>query len=916
MLVPPWNTNAQVQRYNPYMNDVALQFLPWAKAVRQAWLHGDLPLRDRWNGCGTPLAANGASAAFSPLMFLTALLPLTAAFTLMAAVKLFLAMTGMWLWLRELGISKPTAFFGAVVFSFSFTFLPWLFMSLTAVECLWPWLLFSLELCRDRVGERRAFWLLVAVLTALPLGGHTESAVLGCLFAFLFLLARRVSGDFPEASRVARRAALASLAAVGLTAFSVLPQVLAILSSNRIVNAQRPFWSSYFSWLPHGPIWPAGAATTILPRALGDGIQSPIIAGAVAAFPEMAMGYISIVGWSCALLIFRRGSRRRKTAWALMGLAIAGFGVATAIWPFAEVAGFVPMLKHVFPIRFLALVALAGAALAAMELDRLVNDLQGSKRAALGALGAAGALMLVTAMIYQRSRPLHAASGGLPSQVEALWLAEASLATLIILVGLVSWKGRALAAFLPYALGVVAGVELGIQGARLYRTGRIDQLFPPTPLVQFLQRQPSPFRVVGEADVLFPSSNVFAGVEDARTHDPVERRDYVEFLDATCGYPPGDYFKLLHEYNAPALDFLNVRYLVSSPGRASPGEKWRLVYRGRDGTVFENRDVLPRVFAPGTVTFIAPVESRWGWVRNAFDEFGTPSSAIGTKKDWREQAFVLGLEAKVVENGRAEVTGYRESTNGASFRARVPAEAGAAVLVASLTQDGGWSARDEAGRRIDTTLANGPFLALRVPSGDHLVHLNYSPPGFRIGVWISAFCLLSTVLRSSRGLSSRFVPQVAPSPTKSPKNSRQAARMPLIWLAGATAVLIAGFSTSRLPSFWAAFRIPATPLDLTSDRYAHMWSFLQQTRDRVPEGASYTVIASNPDDEMYVYMFSLGILPKQLALPTSYFGIPQPLGLRARYILSFGGRPPGTDRARLTFRCADGAVYERPAGPR
>jgi hypothetical protein len=151
---------------------------------------------------------------------------------------------------------------------------------------------------------------------------------------------------------------------------------------------------------------------------------------------------------------------------------------------------------------------------------------------------------------------------------------------------------------------------------------------------------------------------------------------------------------------------------------------------------------------------------------------------------------------------------------------------------------------------------------------------------------------------------------------KSSRRARKVGWMLGIWIAGAAAVLIAGFWTSRLPSLRAAFRIPATPLDLTSGRYTHMWSFLQQVRDRVPEGASYTVIASNPDDEMYVYMFSLGILPTQRALPTSYFGNPYPFGLRARYVLSFGGRSPGTEGARLTFRTADGAVYERPEVPR
>ena len=86
-------------------------------------------------------------------------------------------------------------------------------------------------------------------------------------------------------------------------------------------------------------------------------------------------------------------------------------------------------------------------------------------------------------------------------------------------------------------------------------------------------------------------------------------------------------------------------------------------------------------------------------------------------------------------------------------------------------------------------------------------------------------------------------------------------------------------------------------------------------RDRMPAGASYTVIASNRDDEMYLYMLSLGVLPKQRALPTSYYGSPQTAGLRARYVLSFGGRSPGTEGARVRFRSAEGAVYERPRVP-
>jgi hypothetical protein len=759
LLTPPWNTRPEVVRFNPYLNDIAMQILPWAKAVRQAWAHGSAPLRDRWNGCGTALSANGQSAAFSPLMFLTGVLPLTAAFTLMAAAKLFLALAGMWLWLKELKVSTPAAVFGAATFSFSFTMVPWLFFPLTSVECLWPWLLFALELLPDREVERRAFWLLVGVLAALPLGGHIESAAFGCLFAAIAIAARWLSGDFPEAPRIAKRTAAAALVALGLTFFSVLPQVLAILSSNRIVLARDPYWSRYFSWIPHGPIWPGGAFTTILPRALGDEMGSRVVAGAAGSFPDMAQGYVGIVGLTAALLIFRPGSKRRRMTWILLGLAVAGFGAATAIWPFAEIVGHVPILRFVFPLRFLTWVALAGAALAALELDRLVGDLQGSKWAGLSAIAIAGVVALLALAVCEHLAPLHAASGGLPSQRMWLWLAEASLAVSAAAVGLVAWRhGKTLSGLLPYGLALIGGAELWIQGAGVYQAGRVEDLFPPTPLVRFLQSQPSPFRVAGEGPSLFPNSNVFAGVEDVRTHDPVERRDYVEFLDATCGYPPGDYFKFLRDVNAPALNFLNVRYLVSSPGRESPGEKWRLAYSGNDGTVYENRDVEPRVFAPRRLAFVAAAGGQRSWVRNGLALFGSAAPAIAGISDWRDKAFVLGPEAGETQNGGADVSGYEESTNGASFRVRVAG--GQAFLVTSLVQDGGWSARDEAGAPIGSTLANGPFLALRVPEGDRRILLKYRPPGFGIGLLASAAGLLAAVagiVRARRAESSLAV---------------------------------------------------------------------------------------------------------------------------------------------------------------
>ncbi|HEX5134907.1 MAG TPA: hypothetical protein VFW81_05905, partial [Thermoanaerobaculia bacterium] len=69
--LPPWNALPHSAPANPNVNDVATQTAPWAKAVRMAWKEGSFPWRNRWNAGGSPLAANGQSAAFSPLTIVT-----------------------------------------------------------------------------------------------------------------------------------------------------------------------------------------------------------------------------------------------------------------------------------------------------------------------------------------------------------------------------------------------------------------------------------------------------------------------------------------------------------------------------------------------------------------------------------------------------------------------------------------------------------------------------------------------------------------------------------------------------------------------------------------------------------------------------------------------------------------------------
>jgi hypothetical protein len=754
MLIAPWNTLKPVERYNANLNDVATHLAPWAKAVRMAWKEGSVPWRQRWNGCGMALAANGQSAAFAPLTFLMFALPLSNAFTLAAAVKLYLALFGMWMWLRELGVSPAGALFGAVCFGLSYLVTPWILFPHTSVICLWPWALFAIELMRKERAFGRGFWALTAIFFCWAVGGHPESAVLGGTFTVVWLLARAFWRDLPRPREILGRVALAAALAVGLSAFLLVPQALAIARSSRVPVAQEFARNLPARVAPHGPFWRNGLVTAVYPRALGDAIGSPMIAGGAGSFPEMALGYFGIVGWAVALSILRPGSRRKRVELAFLVPLLSGLGAAVGLWPFFEIAVRAPVLKMMFVLRYFSWVALAGAAIAGFELDRLREDSLARRKGSFAFLAILAGLASFGIAAYVRLRPLHEASGeGLASQRKAFavaWICLGAAAALFL-----AFRSRprpsGIAAF-SFCLSALAAAELLYQGKRLYQAGSPRDLYPDTPVLRFLRSRPAPFRVTGEGFVLFPNTNIFAGLEDIRTKDPVERLDYIEFLNATCGYPPAEEFKQIRDVNASALDFLNVRYLVCGPGRSSPGEKWSPVYAGGDGTVFENRDALPRVFAPEKIAFVAGVGGSRGWAGNgnAFEQFGAPASAIAGKREWRGEAYLLSHEAKRIANGGAEVTGYRESTNEVSFNAKVLD--GGSYVVASLVQDGGWSARDESGREIATTLANGPFLGLRLPAGSHTVFLKYSPPGFQAGLWISIASLLAAgVLLGERG---------------------------------------------------------------------------------------------------------------------------------------------------------------------
>jgi uncharacterized membrane protein YfhO len=121
---------------------------------------------------------------------------------------------------------------------------------------------------------------------------------------------------------------------------------------------------------------------------------------------------------------------------------------------------------------------------------------------------------------------------------------------------------------------------------------------------------------------------------------------------------------------------------------------------------------------------------------SAVEAFGSAFAEMAHRDDWAETAWVLSESSGLVPNGPATMVDYRERSNGASFQVS-SSTASRVLIVTSLVQDGGWSARGNSDRALEVTRANGPFLAVWITPGTTAVDLFYNPPGFRAGLAIS-----------------------------------------------------------------------------------------------------------------------------------------------------------------------------------
>ena len=181
---------------NNAMPDVIDQIYPWKYFTIQSLKNAQIPLWNPYSFAGSPHMANFQTAVFSPFNLIFLVLPFIDAWSLLVLLQPLLAGLFMYLFIRELEVSKNGALISSIAFMFCGFIVVWMaYGTLSMAITLLPLVLFAIEKY-FRKGNKLALLLFAFGLSCSFFSGHIQTSIyLTTLAAFFIIFKLLVTKD-------------------------------------------------------------------------------------------------------------------------------------------------------------------------------------------------------------------------------------------------------------------------------------------------------------------------------------------------------------------------------------------------------------------------------------------------------------------------------------------------------------------------------------------------------------------------------------------------------------------------------------------------------------------------------------------------------------------------------------------------
>ncbi len=709
-----WGYPTGVPVKNPITSDVVSFTFPMQMLAIDLIKQGQWPL---WNPLiltGTPLLANFQSAPFSPTNIFYFLFNKLDAWSLQIMTQLFLAAPFLYLLLREFGRSKIASFFGGLFFSFSgfqIIWMEWNGHSLTAA--FFP-LIFFLSLKWFKSGK--FFWgVFLSLSLAVQIFSGYPQIILYEFLSLPILIFWMDKKLFLNFKKIFGFIFFLTLG-VSLSAIQVLPGIELLSLSQRTVEDVVNV-SAFLPWRM--------LITIFAPDFFGNHVTGnywgPGDYTYVAGFSGVVVATLAVLA---SLTFF-------KDKWVRFLLSIAGLSLLIALpnplsilLKESGLLGLQAASAH----RSLILLNLSLAGLAAFGLDVILEKKLNVKNTVrsfyLPAVFILGFLLAtLTSFLY-----IYKSGGDINNLMVAL-------KNLILPVILLAFLAMLLLATLKtnkknivvFLIGFLSVFELFRFGWKFTPFSPKHIIFPKTPVIEYLQNQPQPFRVFAEdvipINLLMPYN--LARVEGYDAVYPIRFAKFLSVLNSnSVNFGPMGRYGSINNIDSNLLDISNAKYILAVKKENKIPKKFernylKPVFEDKTVVVFENLKALPRV------------AMFYDWEISKDDtktlsRLIDPDFLINKKLILEKEP---GINAWQGEN----IVFFQESPNKKVINLKTDQNG---ILFISDAFYPGWQVFVD-GKQKEILRANYNFMAVPVETGTHEVLIKYQPSSFEWGKMIT-----------------------------------------------------------------------------------------------------------------------------------------------------------------------------------
>ena len=600
---------------------------------------------------GYPLFADGEIGVFYPLnLLLLPFVPADLLLTPLRALHLVVVGVGMMHFLRALGLGRPGAVVGGIVFGYCGFLVAQIAHENVVRTAVWlPWILLCVERGLQGRGNVRSLVLGGLVAAVAMLGVHIQPVIMIALATLLFAAWRL----FVAADRVATLSPIRRLVLLAGTPILVFGIGLGIAA---------------IQWLP---LW---ELAKLSPRGEGFDPNAALAIGlrwqnfATLLFPQLfrlddgrslllwddweGMLFVGVVSLGLLPIALHRGDRRRCAFFGGLGLLafLAACGDASPL-PVARWLLYLPGMSLVrIPARYTFLVTFAAAGLAAEGANAVASVRGRSRGLVVSGAGVLAATVAVAFAVLLLRDQLLVDPGGWKQRISDGYVAVPNARTYLSTDLVYGQLVRGLDPTRPTvggSLGLLAGLGVllvvwglrpqqrswwvgllillvGVDALRyglpFHPRGRLDQLMQPPKVLDLVKAHEQPVRVLVATRDDTVLANRLAGAQ-------------IQTLDGYSSLPDGRnlaYVGHLFDGGTSLLDLAAVRYLVVDRELVTPPDDENGVARAESGSVskelraFVQSAALPVIAADQRLAVLENLHSF-----NRASHYGQPGSSSG-----------------------------------------------------------------------------------------------------------------------------------------------------------------------------------------------------------------------------------------------------------------------------------------------